>query len=110
MRKAIVWVGAALLCGTLASGRAFAADGEALFKANCAKCHGETGLSDTTAGKAAKSPKLRGDEKLRGDDVVQVVTKTVREKKKHQTVSKKVSDEDLAAIAQFVKTLAVQSP
>jgi mono/diheme cytochrome c family protein len=99
---------ALLLSGTLASGTALAADGEALYKANCAKCHGDTGMADTTAGKAAKSPKLRGEEKLRGEDVAEVVTKSVRDpkKKKHNTVSKKVTDEDLAAIATFVKVLA----
>ena len=32
-----------------------AADGAAIFKEQCAKCHGDTGQSDTTIGKAIKA-------------------------------------------------------
>ena len=43
-----------------------------------------------------------------GDDVADVVVKSVRDpaKTKHKEVGKKVSDEDLAAIAVYVKALA----
>ena len=107
MRKWMVGIGAALLLALPVSS-ARAADGEALFKANCAKCHGQTGLADTTTGKAAKAPKLKGDEHLQGPDAEAIVTKSVRDpaKAKHVQVSKKVSDADLAAIATFVKGLA----
>jgi mono/diheme cytochrome c family protein len=100
-------IGTALLSAALAS-PALAADGKALFEANCAKCHGKTGLADTPTGKASKAKKFQGDEKLMGDDIVAVVTQSVRdpEKKKHKEVAKKVTDEDLATIAVFVKTLA----
>jgi mono/diheme cytochrome c family protein len=103
----MVGIGAALLLALPASS-ARAADGEALYKANCAKCHGQTGLADTTTGKAAKAAKLKGDAHLQGADGEAVVTKSVRDpaKKKHVEVSKKVNDADLAAIATYVKALA----
>ena len=107
MRKWIATMVIALLAAGSA-GSAHAADGKALYEAQCAKCHGQTGLADTPTGKAAKAPPFKGDAKLQGDDVVDVVTKSVRDpaKKKHLQVAKKVTDEDLAAIAAYVKTLA----
>jgi hypothetical protein len=65
-------------------------------------------MADTKTGKAAKAKQFKGDEKLTGDDVADVVLKTVRdpEKKKHREVSKKVTDADLAALAVYVKALA----
>jgi mono/diheme cytochrome c family protein len=96
----------ALLCAQASAARA--ADGKTAYEANCAKCHGQTGMADTKTGKAAKAKQFKGDEKLLGDDVADVVTKSVRdpEKKKHKEVAKKVTDEDLAAIAVYVKALA----
>lgn len=108
MRSWIVAIGIAVLAAWVPASSARAADGKALYDAQCAKCHGETGMADTKTGKAAKAKQFKGDEKLEGDDVAEVVTKTVRdpEKKKHREVAKKVSDEDLAAIAVYVKALA----
>jgi len=107
MRRWIIGIGIALL-STVAASAAHAADGKALYDANCAKCHGQTGLADTTTGKAAKAKAFKGDQKLMGDDVADVVVKSVRDpaKTKHKEVGKKVSDEDLAAIAVYVKALA----
>jgi mono/diheme cytochrome c family protein len=84
------------------------ADGKTLYEAQCAKCHGMTGMADTKTGKAAKAKKFQGDEKVMGDDVAKVVLESVRdpEKKKHRQVAKKVTDEDLATIAVYVKVLA----
>jgi cytochrome c oxidase cbb3-type subunit 3 len=99
---------AATLLLALPASSARAADGQALFEANCAKCHGKTGMADTTTGKAAKAPKLKGDAHLQGADAEALVMKSVRDpaKKKHVQVSTKVSDADLAAIATYVKALA----
>ena len=58
LARSLIGIAALLL---VASSAAVAADGAAVFKAQCAKCHGDTGNSDTTIGKAMKVPPLAGD-------------------------------------------------
>lgn len=77
------------------------ADGKTLFEKTCMKCHGADGSGDTKAGKKMKVPKWTADD-LEPAHVVE----QVRENKKHKTVSKKVSDEELQAIAAYVSTLS----
>lgn len=91
-----------LLLATTAS---VAADGAAVFKTHCATCHGESGTSDTTAGKALKVPALKGDEKVGAMSEADVVTR-IKENEKHKTVVAKLSADDLAAVATYVKGIA----
>jgi mono/diheme cytochrome c family protein len=84
---------------------AVAEDGAAVFKAQCAKCHGETGESDTPAGKTLKVPNLKGDAKVAGmslDDIV----KSVKGNEKHKSFITKLSDEQIKAAAGVAKQLA----
>ena len=83
----------------------FAADGAAIFKANCATCHGETGKADTPAGKAMKVPALAGDAKVAGMSDADVVA-AIKANPKHASIVKKLKDDDLAAVAAYVKGVA----
>jgi mono/diheme cytochrome c family protein len=82
-----------------------AADGAALFKQNCASCHGATGNADTPAAKALKVPALAGDAKVAGMSDADV-TAAIKANAKHAAVLKKLSDSDVAAVATYVKGLA----
>jgi len=83
----------------------FAADGAAIFKQNCATCHGPTGHADTPAGKSLKVPALAGDAKVAGMSDADVAA-AIKANAKHGAVLKKLSDDDVAAVAAYVKGLA----
>jgi mono/diheme cytochrome c family protein len=86
---------------------ALAADGAEIFKGHCAKCHGETGHADTSAGKAMKVPVLAGDAKVAGASVADLV-KSIKENEKHgkANVLKGMSDADIEAAAGHAKQLS----
>jgi mono/diheme cytochrome c family protein len=81
---------------------ALAADGAAVYKANCAKCHGDTGKGDTPAGKAMKM--LAFDATL-GKQSPDDIAAKVKANPKHASVVKAVGD-DLPAAAAHVKEIA----
>ena len=87
---------------------AFADAGKDKYEKVCASCHGVDGHADTKKGQKMKAADYREVAELKGADALEHVKKTVRENKKHKSVTKKVSDEDLALIAQYVQKLAVQ--
>jgi mono/diheme cytochrome c family protein len=93
---------AAVVTLAVGSGAAFAADGAAVYKAHCAKCHGETGKADTAAAKAMKVPALAGDAKVAGMSDADLAVQ-IRANKKHASL--KLNDADLAAVAAYVKQL-----
>jgi mono/diheme cytochrome c family protein len=80
-------------------------DGAAVFKEQCAKCHGETGDSDTPPGKSLKVPPLKGNAKIAGMPLADIV-KAVNENEKHKAVVKKLSAEQLNAAAATAQQLA----
>jgi len=82
-----------------------AADGAAIFKQNCASCHGATGHADTPAGKSLKVPALAGDAKVAGMSDADVAA-AIKGNAKHAAVLKKLKDDDIAAVAAYVKGLA----
>jgi cytochrome c6 len=102
MRYAITLMAALPLCVASIS---LAADGAALFKQNCASCHGATGFADTPAGKSLKVPPLAGDAKIAGMTEADVAAK-IRSNPKHAAALKKLKDEDVTALAVYVQGLA----
>jgi mono/diheme cytochrome c family protein len=82
-----------------------AADGAAVWKANCAKCHGETGHADTPAGKALKVPVLAGNAEVAAMSDADLMKKA-KANPKHASL--KISDEDFAAALAHVKELAAK--
>ncbi len=102
--RSVVWTCTLALALALA-GAARAEDGAAVYKAQCAKCHGDTGASDTSAGQTLKVPAIKGDAKIAAastDDLV----KKVSENDKHKGIVKKISAAELAAAVGEVKRLA----
>src|SRR5262250_1761333 len=98
-----------LLIGTVAvlcvSASVASADGAAVFKAQCAKCHGDTGKADTTVGKAMKVPPLAGDANIQKMSEADVAAR-IKGNAKHPPTVKSLSDDDINAVAAFVKQLA----
>lgn len=84
---------------------AWAADGAAVFKERCAKCHGAEGKSDTSVAKTLKIPALAGDAEVAGMSEADIVAK-IKGVEKHKSTVAKMSDEDLNAVAAFIKQLA----
>jgi cytochrome c len=84
---------------------ALAEDPAAAYKAQCAKCHGETGEADTQAGKTLKVPPIKGDAKLAGMSVDELV-KAAKANEKHKSFINKISDADLTAGATRFKEIA----
>ena len=90
-----------LLVAGMLFGAVAIADGAGTYSAQCAKCHGADGGADTAVGKAMKATDLRGKAWSQEE-----LTAAIRENPKHKSVSSKVSDEDLSALAEFLPTLA----
>jgi mono/diheme cytochrome c family protein len=86
------------------------ADGAAVWKARCSQCHGETGAADAPFGKALNTPPLRGNSKVAGMTVADIVAAIKAGKKHGQLVRGKVQlpDSDLEAVAGYAKELAAK--
>ena len=97
--KSLVLVG----CMALASS-AFAADGAATFKAKCAMCHGADVSAITVMGKSMGLKSLSSPEvqKMSDADLTALVNTG---KGKMPGYKGKLSDNEISAVVQYVKTL-----
>ncbi|MBP1686722.1 MAG: cytochrome c class [Deltaproteobacteria bacterium] len=106
----ILKIGAAIVAGAVlfvtASARvARAEDGKALYDKNCKSCHGESGKGDGPAAKALKPPPdpfAKGAKSMSEADIVEAI----KGLKKHPPFGGKLNEEQLKAVAQYVKQLA----
>jgi mono/diheme cytochrome c family protein len=107
-RGTAVIVGAGLVLGTAVS-VTHAEDGQAIFQKNCVACHGAAGKGDGPAAKALKPPP--GDfattlASMGDADVAKFIADGGKAAgKKHPAFAGKLSDDQVKAVAQFVKTL-----
>ncbi len=103
-----VIAGAALLLATAAS-VARAEDGKAIYSKKCVACHGASGKGDGPAAKALKPPP--GDfattvKEMSEADIAKFIKEGGMAGKKHQAFGKKLSDEQINAVAGYVKSMA----
>ena len=81
----------------------FAADGAALYKANCNTCHGPTGAGDTPAGKMMKAKPLGSAEVQKLTDA-EITASVTNGKGKMPAFGKKLSADDIKAVVAYVRT------
>ena len=103
MKKSIAFAIAGLAALMLASMPAMSAeDGAALYKAKCAMCHSENGVTKKMAEPSANL----NDPKFQEANPVEAIAKVITEGKgKMQGFKEKLSAEQISAIAAHVKTL-----
>jgi mono/diheme cytochrome c family protein len=80
-----------------------AADGAALYKANCNTCHGPTGAGDTPAGKMMKAKPLGGADVQKLTDA-EITATIANGKNKMPKFGQKLSADDIKALVAFVRT------
>jgi mono/diheme cytochrome c family protein len=96
-----------LVIAVLGIDPAIAADGDAVFRARCARCHGDSGRTDTASGRALKVRPLASDAKLARMTPADIL-KAIKSNPKHRAVGAlvDVDDRELGAAAAVVRELA----
>jgi cytochrome c6 len=81
-----------------------AGDGEAIFQQQCAGCHGPDGKAQTDTGKSLHAADLTAAD-AQGRSEAQLAAFIKKGKGKMPSFDGKLSDDDLQAVAAYIKTL-----
>ena len=84
------------------AGPAFSEDGAAVYKAKCAMCHGDNGVAKKMAEPSRNLNDPKFQEAVSKDDIVKLLTEG---KGKKKSMKDKLTPEQIAAAAEYVKTL-----
>jgi cytochrome c6 len=100
---AIAIVGVLCLVGSVARSQDVA-NGEKVYKAKCASCHGPDGKGETAAGKATKardlaSPEVKKETDAEWTDIV------VKGKNKMPSYDKKLTDAEVKDVVAYMRSL-----
>ncbi len=110
MKRQTLGIGVAIIAGAvLFAGAARAEDGKAVYDKNCVSCHGAGGKGDGPAAKAMKPPPQDFATALKSKtdaDVAKVLTEGAFEGKKHPVFAKKLSEDQIKAVAKYAKEFA----
>jgi len=103
--KASLLCGAVLLAGYLLSSTVHAqGDGEKVYKAKCASCHGPDGVGATPAGKATKARDFCSDEVKKETDEEWTAI-IVKGKNKMPAYDKKITDAEIKEVVGYLRGL-----
>src|SRR5215469_4039387 len=106
--KALFQIAVVLACTTAALSGHAAPPVTAVYKSNCAPCHGTAGDASTPAGKNFKVPSFSSDAVLKHTDA-ELLTVARNGKGKMPAWHEKLSDEQLKELIAFIHTLQKKS-
>ncbi len=96
----------ALLCLAGSVSRAQdVANGEKLYKAKCASCHGPDGKGETAAGKATKARDF-GSSEVKSETDAAWTDVIVKGKNKMPAYDKKLTDAEVKDVVAYIRSLA----
>ena len=106
--KALLRISVLLACATAAASGYAASPAAAVYKSNCAPCHGVAGDANTAAGKAFKVPSFSSDGVLKESDA-DLLAVEKNGKGKMPAWHDKLSDDQLKDLVAFIHTLQKKS-
>ena len=106
--KALFRISVVLACATATLSAYAAPPAAAVYKANCAACHGTAGDASTPAGKAFNVPSFSSDAVM-GHSDAELLTVAKNGKGKMPAWQNKLSDDQLKELVAFIHTLQKKS-